>query len=235
MYGSSYLGYITCRWRRGGLIMSNKKSKLVKGSYITEAMYDLMNPSYNFCITDQKSKNKVDSLNYQPSSKSFKDIDRVPNIGDIVIESVKGTIIKIKQIEISNGRFLVSGNNRRSSDWYALDKIYPIKLNHHILIDDLGFEVYGYPVYKGGCKLRFTLKGFTNLKLIIDSYDGNLDPMVWTQEGKSSIHYLHELQDILRFSSRDRVITESKYSKEVKVLTKSEYPIYHLPENNDRS
>lgn len=66
-------------------------------------------------------------------------------------------------------------------------------------------------------------------------YDGNLDFMVWASEGKPLIHYLHELQDILRISGRNRVINNSKYSHEVMVLTKLEYPIYLLPSNNDRS
>lgn len=214
--------------------MSNKKAKLVKGTYITEAMFDLMNPFYNLCIADSRGKNHINRFDYGYSNRSFKDLDQVPRIGDIVAESKTGTIIKVRQIRVTDlGKFMVTEDTDRGLDWYNLDEIHPIKLDHPILMD-LGFETYG----KDCCnhyKYRLILRGFINLKLTLDSYDGNLDNRVWSSEGKPLIHYLHELQDILRVSGRDRVINNSKYSHEVKVLTKGRYPLYLLPENNYRS
>ena len=238
----NYLCYITCRWRTGGLIMSNKKAKLVKGTYITEAMFDLMTPLYTFCISNSKSKSRVDIKNYEPSKLSFKDLDRVPNIGDIV--SITKTdsmgyrfseVVKIRQIKFLAGtdQVMVTSSKLGGANWFNLNDVYPIKLNHQVLMD-LGFETYGKDCV-GNYRYRFILKGFLNLKLTMDSYDGNLDFMVWASEGEPLIHYLHELQDILRISGRNRVINNSKYSHEVMVLTKLEYPIYLLPSNNDRS
>lgn len=220
--------------------MSNKKAKLVKGTYITGAMFDLMNPFYNFNISDPKNKNRVDMGGYEPSIKSFKNLDIIPRIGDIVmlcrirpLVPRCNKLIKIKQVGIYNNKFRVTGDSKGQADWFDLEEVYPIKLNANIL-NDLGFEIYG----KDHCnsyKYRFILKGFINLKLTLESYDGNLDPRVWISEGKPLIHYLHELQDILRISGRDKVISNSCYSHTVKVLTKSEYPLYLLPENNNRS
>lgn len=217
------------------MIMSNSKERLNKGHYITEAMLDALSPLYDFCITNPKSSdNKVDLLGYQPSKFTFKDLDQIPSIGDIVFESESNRVIKVKQIAVSRGKVVIALRAELTAIWYTLDKIHPIKLDHQVLID-LGFEVYGKDG-SGANMYRLILYSFVNLKLTLDSYDGNLDRMVWIKEGYPLIHYLHELQGILRVSGRAKII--SRFNLEpalMKVLTKSEYPLNVLPENNNNA